>query len=545
MNKNSKDKNRNQKIQLFTSITESDSIHNLEPKYKNYIFAKNYLDKLLEKEHNINKKENKLNINGNICNNSKKNFENKFYKKVNLVKINIDDLYESTNRNSPKIEDMKKKRIFEMKNLINNQGIKKNKITDKKENKKKEENFQNNNNEIKIGKVFNRISLNLLDLKSSNTKENTYKCNNNDENPEDITDYININEQYYSNNYNNSNGKITNEPIEEVEEGKEESEQIQSSEFHPNIISNSKNNQNKNKALLIKDIKIQKNKLSKNSVTQKSEEKHAILNRCKTIKNKENSYKNRKLILKDKKIKKNTQKNNLNYIEFKLSNDNIKDSQIYLKTDYAINNNNSIKKNNYLGIIKLDDRKKIKLKPNKSNKSNKSDKPNKKNYKDINCFITINDKKDNDIYKSNNKIKYIKINKTLKNNTNNIFDTKNTSKAVTNLKEIYFNKKRDDKNDKIYYRKKIVKKYSNDNKDKIIKNISYNKNLVIKSNIITQNSIKNDFSNRFQINNKFYKIFNSQKHLKTLNKSNDKIFVPINIYYKTFNEDDININKLK
>ena len=146
MNKNSIDKNRNQKIQLFTSITESDSIHNLEPKYKNYIFAKKYLDKLLEKENNINKKENKLNINGNICNNSKKNFENKFNKKVNLVKINIDDLYESTNRNSPKIEDMKKKRIFEMKNLINNQGIKKNKITDKKENKKKEENFQNNNN---------------------------------------------------------------------------------------------------------------------------------------------------------------------------------------------------------------------------------------------------------------------------------------------------------------------------------------------------------------------------------------------------------------
>ena len=68
-----------------------------------------------------------------------------------------------------------------------------------------------------------------LNEKEKENKEINY------EKPEDISDYININEQE-NDNYKNLNDKITNEAIEEVEEAKEASElKQQSSEIYNNL----------------------------------------------------------------------------------------------------------------------------------------------------------------------------------------------------------------------------------------------------------------------------------------------------------------------
>ena len=88
---------------------------------------------------------------------------------------------------------------------------------------------------------------------------------NNEENkkPEDISDYLNIDEKEYVNNYIIKNKKITNEAIEEVEEAKEMSGLKQ-----PSDILSPQSNKNKSK-IIIKNIKPLKNIVIKKKIKRR------------------------------------------------------------------------------------------------------------------------------------------------------------------------------------------------------------------------------------------------------------------------------------
>ena len=141
--------------------------------------------------------------------------------------------------------------------------------------------FISKNKELSITKkVSNENKDNIKNKENKEFKNNKENKNNiegkKEEKPEDISDYINIDEKDYNNNYTDLNGKITNEAIEEVEEAKEVSEMRQSSEFCSNI-SNSKSSNKSSKMLSIKDIGNQK--YGKERIINK-------FNRCLTSKNK-------------------------------------------------------------------------------------------------------------------------------------------------------------------------------------------------------------------------------------------------------------------
>lgn len=95
-------------------------------------------------------------------------------------------------------------------------------------------NFNNKNNSVN-----NNLNREII-CKTENNKEKDLLKKENNQKPEDITDYINIDEKEYNDKYLVKERKVTNEAIEEVEEAKEMSELKQNSE-KASPISNSKN----------------------------------------------------------------------------------------------------------------------------------------------------------------------------------------------------------------------------------------------------------------------------------------------------------------
>ena len=223
-------------------------------------------------------------------------------------------------------------------------------INVKKENrnkgKTKKETIKNNKNthNIKINKKDNNFN-----SKIKENKKDEKEINNSDR-PEDISDYISIDE-YNKNEFIDLNSKITNEAIEEVEEAKEVSELRQSSEFYNNM-SNSKSNQQQLNPGSIKDI-------SKKSTYNT---KNQSINRCLTLQNKDILTNNKKIISKIKN-KRMTQNDSL-YINVLSTNSMINNINKHLKIPKPI------QINNYLDLTQN----------NKNNKDNKKNLFIKKNY---------------------------------------------------------------------------------------------------------------------------------------------------------------------
>ena len=380
------------------------------------------------------------------------------------------------------------------------------------------------------------------------------------EKPEDISDYINMDEKDYSNNYKDLNGKITNEAIEEVEEAKEVSELRQSSEFFNNI-SNSKSSNKSKKILSIKDIGNQKD--GKEKFINK-------FNRCLTSKKEEklNDKLNDKKKVISKRGNKKKQKNNSLNINIFNSNDSLR-----------INNNKSLR-NSKIIIINNDNEtiniSKINSKNNELNdiisKENFSLKKGQYIIKPINTKIRINMNSDIPI-KSINKIYIKKIiinqNKTEINNSSNVYKIyniknksksnqinnkisaifkihykskqlekyKNISKTVPNLKKIFGKENRYDKDMLLKKNNTIKISYNNEDYKHNYKYIT-NKNNVYKKRMM-KTKLKNDdiLSNRNEICHKYTKYFKSCDKIRKLNKTN--INISLKAYEQFFKDEQI------
>lgn len=381
------------------------------------------------------------------------------------------------------------------------------------------------------------------------------------EKPEDISDYINMDEKDYNNYYKDLNGKITNEAIEEVEEAKEVSELRQSSEFFNNI-SNSKSSNKSNKILSIKDIENKKD--GKEKFINR-------FNRCLTSKNEEKLNGKKKVI--SKKGNKKKEKNNSLNINMFNSNDSLR-----------INNNKSLRISKNI-IINNDHETITVSKINKKNselndkisKENLSVKKGKYIIKPIKAKIRINMNSDIPI-KSINKIYIKKIiinqNKTEINNSSNvykIYNIKNKSKSnqinnkISAIFKIHYKSKKLEKYENISKTvpnlKKILEKENRYDKDMTLKKnntiqICYNnedykhnykyitsKNNVYKNKMLKAKLKNNDIlSNRNEICHKYTKYFKSDDKIKKLNKTN--INISLKVYEQFFKDEQIkNRNK--
>ena len=195
-------------------------------------------------------------INGNGCYNTKNVkqycFKSKSPKlKSNLIQKKINELNNKDKNdnfvfNNNSVKKIKlDKNIFMIKN--NHEKIKENtNLEQKKENPKKENiNIQdvidNEINKYLINNKQNKKPINNTQKENKNITENIKETDlikkEEGQIPEDISDYINVNEKEY--NLNDMNKITTNEAIEEVEEAKEMSELKQPSEIM-SLVSNSK-----------------------------------------------------------------------------------------------------------------------------------------------------------------------------------------------------------------------------------------------------------------------------------------------------------------
>ena len=459
---------------------------------------------------------------------SKKNINNKIINIKIFKKNNLKECNEKINNNNNNEKEMKiGKIIFEMKNQNNKKESEKNgNGYIYKENKISNKNYINenikklNNGEL-IEENMPKNNENILKINLKNNKEREEEeINNNNEKPEDISDYINIDEQY-NNIYKDLDLKITNEAIEEVEEAKEESDLRQSSLFYNNI-SNSKSNP-KNKEYTINNIGNRKDLFKKKEVNK------ILINKCLTLKNKEISNKSKKI---NKKIIKN---NSLHRNAF-TPNVAIKSSDNRnLRYSHKINitSNNSIinknkNKNSYL------------INNSKKNLNINSARRNKNNRILLYKSIT---RTNNKINRSNKNIMNNNKNSVFKKyiNTNKCEKYKYSSKTIPNLKKIFYTNRVYNKID-ILDEASISINYNNDQKEKIKnikrKNKLLNKNKIFKSIKIERNKVKTFFENKNDdLFNKYKKYFYSEDKIKSFNKTNDKLNITIKIYNRFFNEE--------
>lgn len=518
-NKNSKDLNSFE--QKNQNILQKNLYHQIN-KNKHYFYATINLDDPNESNNQENSKENYIfHTNGNLPIKSKKYLKNQ---NVQISSLNNKKPINRRDKNDKKIFELKKLNIYSQvsnfKKYFRSQNP--NKII-----MKKEENIEEAKEETKEEKKDKEIGF---------------------ERPEDISDYINIDnleniDEQDNKKYKTLSGKIENEAIEEVEEAKEASELRQSSEFYNNI-SGSKSNPKKN----MKDIWIKKNIYPKKETNKKNQDNNILFSKYLTFNKKEMNNKNNKIISKIgyKKTKKNLSpyKSILNS-NVSINSNEHKNTMNYEIPDYCFNKSdrdNLIYKKNY-HIIKEND-----YKNRTSNNSNK-------NY----SIYLKNRKNEYLINKDGNKIKKIIIkleyNKqreiSLKNkNIRKLDKNKNTSQTVPNLKKYYNNKNKENK-DMTNCMEKIIKNYININKireENLENKNKYNeenKYKLIKSMKITKDyhTKRNEF---YETNNKYCKLFYSRDKTNKLNKTNDRIKVPTKIYNNYFNNDDkIRIKKVK
>ena len=198
-------------------MNQQKNLYHRKNSNKHYLYATINLEDSIETNNNENIKENYIfRTNGNIYIKSKINLKNQNFQTPTLY-----------NKRPISSRHKNEKKIFALKNMN---------IFSKASNHKNNYFRKQNENE-----VIMREEENKKVIKEEEKKDKDNDC----ERPEDISDYINIDnidEEDY-NNYKTLNGKIENEAIEEVEESKETSELRQSSEFYNNSdISGSKSN---------------------------------------------------------------------------------------------------------------------------------------------------------------------------------------------------------------------------------------------------------------------------------------------------------------
>ena len=400
----------------------------------------------------------------------------------------------------------------------------------------------NNNNMTQNINTNNRVKLIMddlsnIDLNDINNKDNKKEeKDNNNEKPEDISDYINIDEQF---NNKNLNLKITNEAIEEVEEAKEVSEIRQSSEFYTNELSSENRKQ----------------------IFQKKEINKCLINKCLNYDNKEISNNNKKIISK-RKSKKIIKFNSLKIKDLTPNDSNRSSSKkIYNKTtNNSINNKNNkdnlSKKGKYLNkAINSKNKKNIISYRQNINKTILYKKITKTNH-------NKNENKNNKNIINNNKSEI--SNKSYFNNTTKLAKYKDISKTMPNLKKTF------DSN-RVYNKIDILDNEGqggiipvltsininyNNNKDKS-NNIKNNKNLYNNTkNVKSINLVKNNFRNIFgntrnDIFKKRLKHLNLEYKTNSLNKTtnsnktNDKLNIPMKIYNQFFNEDKMKLKTKK
>jgi hypothetical protein len=201
------------------------------------------------------------------------------------------------------------------------------------------------------------------------------------------------------------------------------------------------------------------------------------------------------------------------------------------------------------------------------NKSNRDNLKFKKNYHiikeaDYKNRTSNNSNKNYNIYLKNKKNEYLnnKEGNKIKNiilkfdynkqreirlkskNMRELDKNKKSSQTVPNLKKFYHNKNKENR-DMINCLEKNIKNNNNGNKvreEKLEnKNIYYEESKIklMKSMKITNyyEIKRNEFN---EIRNKYFKLFNSGDKSNNLNKTNDRIQVPIKIYNNFFNDDD-------
>jgi len=404
-------------------------------------------------------KKNAINEN-NISN--KKNIKLNYFKskspplKYKIIKTNINTKGENIKNENESINNNSNlnKEIYIDKNeclIKNGKESKKGKDIIDKINSKKQYNIdQNLINNQKDKYFINKNTEN--DLYNENLKviQNNKGINliNNEENkkPEDISDYLNIDEKEYVNNYIIKNKKITNEAIEEVEEAKEMSGLKQ-----PSDILSPQSNKNKSK-IIIKNIKPLKNIVIKTKNHKNS-----------NLKNDNSKNKSIKISL----IKKNKKKEEYSpplklitpvipHMDNSVRNNNIKSgkfNKMNLKTDNNIQNysNKLIFKSNH----NLFGSPNSKIKHFILGLKNSNENTNKSNQRYKKILINKEDRNISNIgkrFKSNINWKSIRENKNIliaNTNLNENSKYKQSAKTTPNLKDL-FNKKRYKKNKKVF-----------------------------------------------------------------------------------------------
>ena len=491
-------------------MNQQKNLYHRKNNNKHYMYATINLEDSIETNNNENIKENYIfQTNGNIYIKSKEDSKNQNVQTSTLYNkrpINSKD------KNEKKIVALKTMNIFS-------------KVSNYKNN-----NFRNKNeNEVLMREEENK------EVKKEEEKKD--KDNNGCERPEDISDYINIDnfdEEDY-NNYKTLNGKIENEAIEEVEEAKEASELRQSSEFYNNI-SGSKSNLKKNK----NDIWTKKNIYQKKGSNKKIEDNNSLFSKYLTFNKREIYHKSNKIISKIgyKKSKKNicSYKSSLNSNITINSNDH-KNTMNFETPDYFFNKSNrdnlKFKKNYH--IIKEAD-----YKNRTSNNSNKNYNIYLKNKKNEYLNNKEGNKIKNIILKFDyNKQREIRLKSK---NMRELDKNKKSSQTVPNLKKFYHNKNKENR-DMINCLEKIIKNNNNGNKGRVEKlenkNINYEES---KFKLMKSMKISKDYHTKrnefYEISNKYCKLFYSRDKSNKLNKTNDRIKVPIKIYNNYFNDDD-------
>ena len=397
-----------------------------------------------------------------------KNHKNKLnlINKLNLVNgNNMENSYTiSTNMSMKPINKKKKKFEIKSKNIQKEDKNKDVSLLFKKIIKNKTTFFIN---EEKNKKDNDKIILEYLYISSNNKKEKENENKKkNIEKPEDISDYINTNED---NNYKIFE-KNTNEAIEEVEEAKESSELKQRSSDMPNNI--------------LKSISLKKN-IKKFSIIfgnkidylKKKEQKNYLFNKCLNLDNNESSDKIKKMIFK---IKNHyfSKDNSLNLTDFfsynsfnSIGNKNLK----YYKNiihSYSNKSHNNIRENINLKKNNLSNSMKLKYLMNNSLKrkyliNTVIDCPKNKSFHKNNVSKLSNIKNKN-IINSNEKGKNQIKNKIFsifkKNDTKRKLNkSKNTSKTMRNIK--MFDKEKKNIANINIGKHKIKKKFKINNKN--------------------------------------------------------------------------------
>ena len=497
-------------------------------------------------------------INGNGCYNTKNVrqycFKSKSPKlKSNLIQKNINELNNKDKNdnfvfNNNSVKKIKlDKNIFMIKN--NHEKIKENtNLEQKKENPKKENiNIQdvidNEINKYLINNKQNKKPINNTQKENKNIKENIKETDlikkEEGQIPEDISDYINVNEKEY--NLNDMNKITTNEAIEEVEEAKEMSELKQPSEIM-SLVSNSKPSKssaknsdlNKNKTELgnQKYNKLNlKNNCYKLSLNKRFQKKINVSPRLKRIEigfpkyesKHETSYKNIKknyFKLNNIDIIKYNNNNNIeNYLIFEKNNDLVRVSEI--KPNYIIiGKNKKDDSNNQIKKIHINQRNKNIFDLNKNNKSN----------------IILKDLKGN--------------HEALKNVSKAFINSNNSAKTTPNIKNIN-NGKRIIKSNKISTDSQSDINSNINIKIKIREKISpftsgYFYNNKLKS-LSKGSNRKKKINNNTEISkfNKHKKIIIFDDEEKKLNKTSDYDLNVSSQKYLGFNKIKLTINKIK